>query len=127
LLKDREYVDSINKIIETESNGTNCNNKGLKWGTLKMLIRGHTISYSSCYKAKNRGQYEMELTTELSKVEDKMANNPDEDTKQEFVTITRELESINNEKTCGNQIRARANHIELNEKNSAYFLQQREI
>jgi hypothetical protein len=45
----------------------------------------------------------------------------DEDVKQEFTMVAKELEAINNEKTRGNQIRARAMHIECNEKNSAYF------
>jgi hypothetical protein len=39
------------------------------------------------------------LTSELIKVENNLANNPDENTKQEFITITREIEAINNEKT----------------------------
>jgi hypothetical protein len=35
LLKDKEYVDSINKLIEIESIKQNGNNKGLIWDTIK--------------------------------------------------------------------------------------------
>ena len=37
-----------------------------------------------------------------------------------FITIPKELEMINNERTRGMQVRARATHIENNEQNSAY-------
>jgi exonuclease III len=121
LLRDKEYVDKINKIITEETSNQQCSNQGLKWDTIKMIIRGYTISYSA-HKAKLRRLHEKELKNDITKVEISMASNPDENTKQEYQTLTRELELINNERTRGNQIRARATHIELNEKNSAYFL-----
>ena len=84
------------------------------------MIRGATISYSS-HIAKVRRKYEAELKNELIRAENNLANNPNENDRQEFITITLELESLNNQKSRGNQIRTRATHIELNEKNSAYF------
>ena len=51
LLKDHEYVKKVNTLIETELNENRRNNKGLNWDTIKMKIRGLTISHA-CYKAK---------------------------------------------------------------------------
>ena len=50
-----------------------------------------------------------------------LSKSPNEDIKQRHTTILKDLECINNEKTRGCQIRARAEHIEMNEHNSAYF------
>jgi hypothetical protein len=120
LLKDIEYIDKVNNIISEEQDRQNSTNKGLLWDTIKMQIRGFTIGYTS-HKAKVRRQKELELQNELTKIENELATNPNENNKQVFATITRELEALNNERTKGQQIRARATHIELNEKNSAYF------
>jgi hypothetical protein len=85
LLKDKEYVDSINNILIEESSKPQSSNKGLKWDTMKMIIRGHTISYTS-YKAKTRRKYEETVKSELRNLEDKMATDPDENTKMHYYT-----------------------------------------
>jgi exonuclease III len=121
LLKDLEYIEKINNLIIEEQTRQTSGNKGLLWDTIKMQIRGFTISYTS-HKAKEKRKYISELQEELTKIESELATEPNENNKQIFTTLTRELEDYNNEITRGQQIRARATHIELNEKNSAYFL-----
>ena len=114
-------MTSVNKLINDVLNTQKSNDKGVLWDTLKMEIRGYTISYSS-HKAKIMRKQETKLLSELNKIEVKINEEPNENVKQEYTTITRELEALNNEITRGNQIRARAMHIECNGKNSAYFL-----
>jgi hypothetical protein len=96
------------------------NNKGLKWDVIKMQIRSNTISYTS-FKSKEKKLYEEKLKRELNELEEKLANNPDEDVQQHYFTNIKELEQINNERTKGRQLRAHALHVEFNEKNSEYF------
>jgi exonuclease III len=121
LLRDKEYVEGINKLLnENKHKYEQMENKGLAWDLAKMEIRSHTISYAS-YKARKTRVYEKNLQDELKEIEDKLANNPNNDTKAQYYTNVKELEKINNERTRGHQIRARAIHIQYNEKNSAYF------
>jgi hypothetical protein len=112
----------INETLKNELNNyDNMNDKGLMWDTIKMLVRSNTISYAS-NKAKKLREYEETIKNELNKITAKLEENADDDLQQQFTTNTKELEQINNQRTRGQQIRARAMHIEFNEKNSKYFL-----
>ena len=82
---------------------------------------GQTISYAS-YKAKQSRIQEQDITDRLKIIEHDIAITLRQENKQELITLTKELEGINNERSKGVQIRARAMNIELNEKNTAYFL-----
>jgi hypothetical protein len=54
LLKDKEYLDIINAVIDREIvKNQKLENKGLLWDIIKMEIRSATISYSA-YKAKKK-------------------------------------------------------------------------
>ena len=121
LLKDSVYVNEINALIDLQIQKYHAHNqKALIWDTVKMEIRSHTLSYSA-YKAKMKREYQTSLKNELEEVEDLLTNNQDLDHSQRRTTIIKELENINNEITRGHQIRAKAEHIEFNEQNSAYF------
>jgi hypothetical protein len=123
LLKDKEYLDTINAVIDQEIvKKQKLENKGLLWDIVKMEIRSATISYSA-YKAKKTRENEQRLNNELRNLEDKMATDPDENTKMHYYTNIKELEEINNHRARGQQVRARAMNIEYNEKNSNYFYQ----
>ena len=50
-----------------------------------------------------------------------MAENPQNNVKQEYTTAVKELELVNNEKTKGAQIRSKCLHIDCNEYNTKYF------
>jgi exonuclease III len=118
LLKDLEYIENVNNIITEEQIRQASGNKGLLWDTIKMQIRGFTIRYTS-HKAKEKRKYVTELQEQLTNIENELAIEPNEDNRQIFTTLTREMEAFNNEITRGQQIRARVTHIELNEKNIA--------
>jgi hypothetical protein len=121
LLKDKDYVNKINATLDEEiENHKNMQNRSLAWDTIKMQIRSASISYAT-YKAKKTREYEKQLKMELDKLEKKMSTMPNEDIKLEYYTNQKELEQINNQQARGQQIRARALHIEYNEKNSEYF------
>jgi exonuclease III len=123
LLKDKEYVKGINALLSKKIIQYNkFEDKGLVWDLVKMDIRSHTISYAT-FKAKQTREYEKLLQDELKDIEQDLADNPTDDTKAQYHTNIKELEKINNEKTRGSQIRARATHIQYNEKNSTYFFQ----
>jgi hypothetical protein len=69
-------------------------------------------------------QIRKELIDNITKVEQKLTNNPNESDQILYITLKRELEMVNAEKTRGAQLRAHCMHIEGNEANSKYFLSQ---
>ena len=73
------------------------NNKGLKWDTLKMLVRSNTINYAS-NKARDLRRYEESIKKELNDITAKLEQNADDDLQQQDTTNIEELEIINNEK-----------------------------
>ena len=111
LLRDTNYVREINDLLDTEITNNMLENKGLLWDTIKMKIRGLTINYAS-YKAKQNRISEKEILDRLTIVEKIICENPNENNMQELTTLKKELELINNDRTIGAQMRARAMHIE---------------
>jgi exonuclease III len=54
LLHEKDYVERINNLIqECKTKYADCANLALKWDTIKMEIRGQTVSYAS-YRAKKK-------------------------------------------------------------------------
>jgi hypothetical protein len=122
LLKDKDYIARINKTLEeSEIKYSTVTDARLLWDTIKMDIRSKTISYAS-YKKKVNNQVEKELLDRLTNLEALIADEPNDDNIQEYVTTKNEIELVNNERTKGCQIRARCMHIDANEYNSKYFL-----
>ena len=122
LLRDKEYVTKINNIIdETIEIHKNMRNPGLLWDTIKMKIRGVSISHAS-HKAKMKRIYEIELEQERINIENTLAIKPNDETYEMHENIKKEIEAVNNEKARGTQIRARCTHIELNKHSTKYFL-----
>jgi exonuclease III len=121
LLQDNDYVTKINELLDREiPRHDHLENKGLAWDTIKMLVRSETVNYSS-HKSKQRREQESKLLEEYKTIETNMTEQPDDNTRQQYMTVIKELEMINNERTRGCQIRAKASHIEYNEHNSSYF------
>ena len=135
LLKDIDYVTSINKTIDeiklqyslpvynidqiNEINNEDIQfiiNDQLFLETLLMEIRGKTISYSS-YKSKNRRTLETQLISEIKEIE----SNLSEINKEKLDQVKNELNIIRMEKLKGNLIRARAQYIDQGEKPTNFF------
>ena len=117
LLKDTKYVQEIKTIItDFKANNLQEKNFGLQWDTLKCLIRGHTIGYATAKKKKSK-EFEQELKSRAEYLEICLNSTNYE----EYNTIKKELEQINNEYSLGQQIRSKAKYIEESEQNSAFF------
>jgi hypothetical protein len=120
-LRDKEYVAKINQTIEeTVETHKEMKDHGLLWDTVKMKIRGASISYAS-HKAKINRKYEKKLDIERVNLEIELAKKPSEEKYEMYANTKREIEALNNERAKGIQIRAKCTHIELNEHSSKYF------
>ena len=91
LLRDKEYVAKINNIIdETIQAHKELKNYGLFWDTVKMRIRGASISYSS-HKTKTKTKLNKALEKELERdrgaVEIQLAENSCEEIYERHANI----------------------------------------
>ncbi len=122
LLTDNEYVNKITQCItDCKAKYKDTVDKGLIWDAIKMEIRGISISHSS-YLAKQRKKAEEELYRNLNRMEITLASDPSIDNKNHYNKLKAELEDFNSLKIKGALLRAKAEHIELNEKNTSFFL-----
>lgn len=122
ILLDEEYknciIESINNIVEVN---LGCNPNTL-WEVIKSTIRNETIKYSS-FKNKQNKKDELQLINQIKELESQLNGiNPDTDTITEHIDeAISKLETINEQKINGFLLRAKAVHVENNEKNSKYF------
>ena len=122
LLKDEIYVAVINELIANlKEQYIEVVDLGLKWDLIKADIRQYTIDYSRT-QARIQRQYENELHKELNEAAKKLNNNYNEENAINFNRIKQRLEEVNEIKTAGVLLRSKAQLIENNEKNTAYFL-----
>ena len=122
LLKDLDYVKRVNEELEKlGEQSKDFKNKSLFWDFVKCKIRGLTVSYAS-YKSKKRKEKEILLLKQLQELEVKVSETPTPEYLNQFTEIKSELENFYNEKTKASMIRARADFIENDEKNTKYFL-----
>ena len=121
LLKDKFYVDMINKeITELENENKSSQNKVLFWDYCKCKFRGLTISYSS-FKSKQK-MVEAQLSAEVESLEQVISETPSLDLLNRYQETKQLLEEIHITKAKGHLTRSRAQDIEENEKCSKYFL-----
>ena len=121
LLKDKLYLDKINKCInDCKLKYANLDNKALKWDTIKCEIRSVTISYSS-FKAKEIRAQENILKIRLEKLQ-KHIDLGNLNQLTDYNTTKKALDDIYSEKSKGIMIRSRAELIDCDEKCSKYFL-----
>ena len=122
LLKEETFIEDVKECISLNaSKYDTLEDKGLKWELIKMEIRKVTISYAS-RKKKNRDNYYLELTKELSRLQNQMDCNPDENTIDLFNSTKEEIQKIDNHRLEGVIVRSRTKWIEDGEKNTSYFL-----
>jgi hypothetical protein len=121
LLRDTEYVLKFNDwLAEFKDTYNNIDNKALKWDLIKCDIRRETIYYCK-HRAKERRQLLTSLSNSIMKLERNLANNPDEDTLQEYQVTKQELEHLVTQDAQGAAFRTKVDHMEFNENNSRYF------
>ena len=96
-------------------------NKSLKWELIKMEIRKATLAYSKTQASLNK-EYENLLVIEYQELTEKIEKQQTEELEKKLLTVKDKLEKYNAVKAEGYRIRAKANHIEHNEKGSKYFI-----
>ena len=129
LLNDLEYVnlvkETINEVLsqyrtdenENLENATYSIDDHLLWETLKLVIRGKTIQYSS-YKKQVRDKKEKQLEEKLQKLYD----NTDSDIHGNEIILTEtELKELREKRVQGIILRAKARWKVEGEKSSKYF------
>lgn len=122
LLRDITYIQKVNECIESSRmTYKDTRNKGLLWDLIKCEIRGLTISYSSHISKLNK-LHENNMNKELTRLEESLGSNPPAETIQRYNHLKSEIEKINDIKTRGIALRAKAKYVEEGEKNTAYFL-----
>ena len=128
LLRDRQYVEIINRLIEEcTTKYNNIENKSLVWDIIKCEIRGQTISYAA-HKAKENRKREEQLHNRLQQIEEELDTTDNTTTtyksiRNEYDNIKSEIEDLNEYKAMGHLIRSKAQWVEHGEKCSKYFLQ----
>ena len=121
LLHEKEYLDKINSLIqECKTKYAKCTNHSLKWDTIKMEIRGKTISYAS-HRAKVKREHELNLNKQIDKLEQQMTYDDSRETKDTYLITKKEIEDIHEEKVKGAQVRAKCMHLQNFETSSKYF------
>lgn len=122
LLDEKEYIENINMLIETEKQ---CRLYGSNlltwWDNLKFKIKQYSIRYSR-KRARQHNQYYWELHRRIENESRRAANNPDYDVLH-LTDLKKELESLEM-KTCrGAVLRSKAQWAIEGERNTRYFLQ----
>ena len=122
LLTDTEYVKRVTDCInDCKEKYKYSIDKGLIWDSMKMEIRGISISYSA-YLAKEQRKMEEELYSKLNQAEVMLACDPSIINNNKFNELKANLEDLHANKIKRALLRAKADFIELNEKNTSYFL-----
>ena len=133
LLHDKEYLEMVRKCIQEVTAqyalpDQDLSSKEVKFNideqlffeTLKMEIRGNSIAYSS-RKKKKRGLEERTLLQEIETLEQRLSENPSEETAQTLNSKRSDLEKLREPGVTGMMIRTRARWVEHGEKPSRYF------
>ena len=132
LLYDTEYVrivkDCIQDTIKQYKND-NCENlfetsfsidDQLLWETIKLMIRGKTISYSS-FKKKERVTREKNLEEKLTSLNRSGGSNGNETNKDKILEVELELKKMRDEKIRGIIMRSKAKWNIEGERSTKYF------
>jgi len=120
LLDNVDQTKVKDSIRETEGLNKGCNPNTL-WELIKGTIRNETIKYS-VFKNKSEREKETKLVNEIKLLEEKLgkcSSNEVYTVTKEIIHKQLELERYNDEKVSGYILRARAVHIETNEKNTS--------
>ena len=122
LLRDKKYVESINKVMdESFEKYSDIQDRGLGWEMVKMEIRSSTILFSKNKARENREQITA-MIKEVGILEQIMNNDPSQDEMERYYNAQKEIELYNIEKANGVMVRAKADQVEFGEKNSKFFL-----
>ena len=124
LLEDTDFVVHMSRFISNQIESLqreNSQNKQLMWDLLKIGIKEESIAFSKIKKLKDREECDLEL--EIKQLTNELIIDPKNETLlNTFLSVQLKKEVKELSKSKGALIRARAKFIEVNEKNSKYFL-----
>ena len=118
LLHNEEYVSKVKDIINTDFHITD---DRVNWDFKKMKIREFSIAFSKELRKKEK-ENEKLLIADLNKASVLVDTIPSDENLDKLNKLTMRLERLNESKTNGAIVRARAQWIEKGEKNSKLFL-----
>ena len=122
LLKDLNYVDTINALIEKFQSDPTIKDPIMKWELIKAEVKSLTTQFCTL-KNQNLFSEEKHLKHEISRVSELLTQTPNSvHLLKEYTTLKNKYEIFNLNKARGAQIRSRAKYIEKGEKNTKYFL-----
>ena len=120
LLLNNEYVDEINRLLDTEKeNFLQTKSKKLFWEGLKQKIKQTSIEFSAKIAKDEKGRIR-KLEMEIQNLND--SNIPEEIKNQIILTKQTEIDEFYEKRAEGARIRSRVNWWEKGEKSNNYFL-----
>ena len=124
LLKDKEYVEGINKLLDIEL--SQCyDSVRTKWEMVKLAVRGSTLQCSARKQKLKRNKIQI-LERKVKRLEKELNTQKQdrifEDTYEQLRLVNHELQEIISEKTKGAIIRSRATWATQGELPTKYFL-----
>ena len=123
LLKDKEYLEKIKKVIEIEMAQDYVDSK-TKWENIKLAVQGSTLQFASC-KVKSKKNLVQVLEKKLKSLQDKQHKLEYKwmlNTEEQITKIKKDLADINAEKTKGAVMRSGKNWQLLGNRPTKYFL-----
>ncbi|KAJ8018114.1 hypothetical protein HOLleu_44073 [Holothuria leucospilota] len=123
LLADKNYVDTINELIDSEIINTVHLNPSSRWDFIKYKIRAYTIGYSK-RKAQFLRKRENDILLTISTLERQLIDSRpnSQETSRKLNNAKNDLNLLYKHKLEGIIVRSRARWVESGEKNSRYFL-----
>ena len=121
-LNNDNYKIKIRDIIEQSwKESPNNTNLALRFDWLKHKIREYSIKFGK-EKAKNSRKREREIVDQINTFEEMIGNDTiSNEQLDEYNDLKKQLESLEDYKTKGLWIRSRLEHIESDEKSTAFF------
>ena len=122
ILQDEKYKEEMKTLITTAWNELAGNDDlAVRFDWLKYKIRQFSIAYSK-KRAKSFRKQEEKIGKEIENLDEKICNNTISD--QELIVydeLKKQLENMEEYKAKGAWIRSRLEHLELDEKSTAFF------
>ena len=122
LIKDPEFVSTLNQYIEDSLGENLSEDKEIKWELLKVKMKAKIIQYCT-HKSKAKQLAEKALVNELNILNKSILEQPDDlELARRYWETKKQLEIQEMARTRGAQTRARIKWIEQGEKNTKFFL-----
>ena len=122
-LRDRDYIEKINKLINIHLDQT-YDTASLKWEVLKLVVNSSTLQFAANRKKSDNNKM-MVLEKKLNKLKLELeGSNPIQfqDTYNQIRLVKQELSEINKKKSQGAILRSRANWAKNADLPTKYFL-----